>query len=133
MYVCIKFPLENIKSNKTKVEKVKHRYIIDFSHNNKKQSNGNIISGININKKNIIDLILAIYTKYESYPSHHKKENYNFELTTFFYLPNKIEIIQKDIKEVYEWSMNMAQVNKHNIAAEIDTNREELFNNSNDN
>lgn len=125
--------IQNIQSNKYKVKKVKHRYIIDYSHNNEKSSTQNIITSININKKYIIDLMLTIYTKYESYPSHFKKENYNFELTTFFYLANKIEVIPKDIKEVYKWSMNMAQFHNDDIAAEIENNREDLFNDVNDN
>jgi predicted ATPase len=124
--------IENIKSNKIKVQQVKHRYLIGFFHNHSEENRESQITSINVNKKIIIELILTIYTEYESYPSHYIKDDSNFELTTFFYLPNKIEIIPKDIKEVYRWSMNMAQVHNHDIAVEIENNKEDMFDSIND-
>jgi predicted ATPase len=65
---------------------------------------------IRLEKDRIIAILSALYkSKYgfEFYPSHSLINNSDYRLSTFLYMPIKIEIIPIELKKVYEWRMDM--------------------------
>jgi len=125
--------IKSIQSNKTLLKQVKHTYLINYKQNKNNQKEENLNTLISIDKSHILLLLLAIYTEYKFYPSHYiKKIDYNFELTTFLFLPNRIVIIPKNIKEVYKNTINKLLMTVGNKVIEIKQYEEDIFNNASD-